>query len=56
MVSLLKDCMARREVSGRMANSRKSGLEWFGTGYAQFHEGLHGEMGGFWKDGHFQEV
>ena len=31
MVNLIKACIARCEVSGRMANSRKYGLAWFGS-------------------------
>ena len=51
MVSLIKDRIARCEVSGRIASSRKYGPGWFGPGYGQFDKGLDSEMSGFWKDG-----
>ena len=44
VVCLIKDCITRCEVSGRMANSRKCGFGGSGSGYGQFDEGLHGEM------------
>ena len=56
MVSLIKDGIARCEVSGRMASSRKCGLGWFGLRFGWFEEGLDSEMSGFWKDGQFREI
>ena len=44
MASLIKDGMARCYVIGRIANSRKYGLGWFGSGYGQFDKGLDSEM------------
>ena len=46
VVSLMKDCMARCELSGRISNSRKYGLEWLGPGSFQLHKGWHRDMGG----------
>ena len=44
MVSLIKEWIARCEVSGRMASSTKYGPGWSGLGYGQFDKGLNSEM------------
>ena len=42
--SLIKDWIARCQVSGKMASSRKYGPGWPGLGYGQFDKGLDSEM------------
>ena len=44
LVSLMKVWMARCQVSGKIASSRKYGPGWSGPGYGQFDKGLDGEM------------
>ena len=44
MVSSIKDKIARCEVSGRMASSRKYRLGRPGPGYGQFDKGLSSEI------------
>ena len=40
LVSLIKDWIARCEVSGRLTSSRKYGLGQSGPGYGQFDKGI----------------
>ena len=49
MVSLMKEWIARRGVSGRMASSKKYGPGWTVSGTGRFDEGLNSEIYGFWK-------
>ena len=44
LVSLIKDWIARCQVSGRIAISRKYGPGWPEPGYGQFDKGLDSDM------------
>ena len=56
MIDLIKYWIARSMDSRMVARSMKYGLGEFGSGYSQFDKASHGEMCGFWKDGHFLEI